>query len=360
MHIILSVLIQTWNIIEMSAFYIIFGFFIAGLLYIYIKPEKIKKYFGSKKISSVIYISLIGIPIPLCSCGVVPTAISFKRQGASTGATLSFLISTPESGVDSIAITYALMDPVMTFARPVCAFITATIAGILQNFLDTSEHKPADGKEDTCKVCEANCCSSMENVSFDKCSENHSFFEKIKAGLKYSFLDLMGDVSCWLIFGLTLAGLISVLIPAELIEGYLGSGFFSMLIMLVIGIPVYICASASTPIAAALVAKGASPGAALVFLLAGPATNIASIVVLTKFLGKRAVIIYLLTICICSLFLGWILNYFYLFFKIPPRALTGSVKEIFPEWFNVLFGLLFLAIVLYNWILILAKKHKKQ
>lgn len=356
MHIFLSVLLEVWNIIQISAFYILLGFFIAGLIYIYIKPEKIMKYFGGRKTSSVIYIALFGIPLPLCSCGVLPTAISFRRQGATRGATLSFLISTPETGIDSIALTYALMDPIITIARPLSAFLTATTAGIIQNFFDETETKTIEDVKDCCKV--DRCCDGT-NCAPESHARHHGFREKIKAGIKFSFIDLFGDVSGWLAFGLIVAGIISYLVPRELIESYLGGGISSMLIMLIMGIPLYICAVASTPIAAALIAKGASPGAALVFLLAGPATNIASLIVLTRFLGRKAVFIYLFTICICSLLLGWALNVFYKFFKITPHALTQVSTHMhshFCEWFNVFFAMVFLVLMIYNWILILKKK----
>lgn len=344
MEVIIGVLRESRSILMESSIYILFGFFVAGLIYIFVSAEKIAKYLGRGKIRSVIYASFWGIPIPLCSCGVLPTAISLKKQGANNGATIAFLISTPESGVDSIAITYALLDPIMTIARPISAFITATTAGILENISGSMHESDVNLTQDTCKI--DGCCSG-DNCSEDDHKGHHSFLEKIWAGLKYAFIDLIGDIAKWLIIGIIIAGLISYLIPADFVTEYLGGGIQSLIIMLIIGIPLYICATASTPIAAALVLKGMSPGAALVFLLAGPATNTAAIPVVTKFLGKKATGIYLATIAVMSVILGLTLDYVYLALGIKASALSGQVKEIFPEPVQIVASL-FLIILMIN------------
>ncbi len=336
MEVIIGILRESWDILMESSIYILFGFFVAGLLYIFVSPEKIAKYLGRGKIRSVIYASFWGIPIPLCSCGVLPTAVSLKKQGANNGASIAFLISTPESGVDSIAITYALFDPIMTIARPISAFITGTTAGILENISGSKSESYVNLTQETCKV--DGCCSG-DNCSEDEHKRHHSFLEKLWAGLKYAFIDLIGDIAKWLIIGIVIAGLISYLIPPDFVVKYLGGGIQSMIIMLIIGIPLYICATASTPIAAALVLKGMSPGAALVFLLAGPATNTTSIPVITKFLGKKATGIYLATIAVMSLILGLTLDYVYLALGIKAFALSGQVKEIFPASVRIIASL---------------------
>jgi uncharacterized membrane protein YraQ (UPF0718 family) len=117
------------------AIYMLFGFFVAGVLHAFFKPDRIKKTLGTGKIRPVVLSALFGIPIPLCSCGVVPVATSLKKQGANSGAALSFMIATPESGVDSIAVSWAILDPIMTVVRPVAGFVTALSTGIAQNFL---------------------------------------------------------------------------------------------------------------------------------------------------------------------------------------------------------------------------------
>jgi hypothetical protein len=260
---------------------------------------------------------------------VLPAAVSLRKQGASQGATTAFLISTPESGVDSIAVTYAMMDPVMTAARPVSAFITAFVAGVAENLFSFRKDAPPAIPDLSCPV--DGCC---DGVGCDPLvhRNHHSFHEKLRAGLKFAVTDLWGDMAPWFFLGLLLAGLITVLIPDNIFSRYLGSGLPAMLLMLAVGIPLYICATASTPIAAALILKGVSPGAALVFLLAGPATNMASITVLVGTLGKRATAIYLSAIAVCSVLLGLAVDQIYAVLGISAKAAAGQAAEIFPEW----------------------------
>jgi uncharacterized protein len=258
---------------------------------------------------------------------VLPAAVSLRKQGATQGATTAFLIATPESGVDSIAVTWAMMDPVMTVARPASAFITACVAGVAENLFSFRKGVPPAIPDLTCPV--DGCC---DGVACDpKVHRNHhSFNEKLRAGLKFAVTDLWGDMAPWFFFGLLLAGLITVLIPDDLFSRHLGSGLPAMLLLLAVGIPLYICATASTPIAAALILKGVSPGAALVFLLAGPATNMASITVLLGTMGKRATAIYLAAIAVCSVLLGLAVDHVYAVLGISAKAAAGQAAEIFP------------------------------
>lgn len=248
------------------------------------------------------------------------------------------MISTPESGVDSIAVTYALMDPVMTVARPAAAFITASAAGLAENLTVQEKDSAPWVPNLSCPV--DNCCDGVD-CDPETHRRHHSFFEKIKAGLIFAFMDLWDDMAGWFFLGLILAGLITGFIPSEWMNRYLGGGLTAMLVMLLVGIPLYICATASTPIAAALILKGVSPGAALVFLLAGPATNITSLTVLAGTLGKRSTAIYLTAIAVfsiaCGLMLDWMIGYF----GWTVQALAQSPKEIIPEWLEYL-GALFL------------------
>ena len=253
--------------------------------------------------------------------------MSLRKQGATPGATTAFLISTPESGVDSIAVTYAMMDPVMTAARPVSAFITALTAGVIENLFSYRKGDAPVVPDLTCPV--DGCCDGL--ACDPKVHRNHhSFNEKLRAGLKFAVTDLWGDMAPWFFFGLLLAGLITVLIPDDLFSRHLGSGLPAMLLLLAVGIPLYICATASTPIAAALILKGVSPGAALVFLLAGPATNMASITVLLGTMGKRATVIYLAAIAVCSVLLGLAVDHVYAALGISAKAAAGQAAEIFP------------------------------
>ena len=263
---------------------------------------------------------------------MLPAAVSLRKQGASNGATTAFLISTPESGVDSISITYALLDPIMTVARPVVAFVTAAVAGITENLLGSNNETTRITPDLSCPV--DGCCNG-ENCSPEEHQHHHTFGEKLYAGMRFAIDDLWEDLAGWFMIGMVLAGLITVLIPPDMFGQHLGAGLPAMLIMLAVGIPLYICATASTPIAAALILKGVSPGAALVFLLAGPATNIASLTVLTGVLGRRATAIYLTSIAVCAVLFGLIVDQLYAFLGISAQAVIGQASEIIPHWVGV-------------------------
>jgi uncharacterized protein len=310
-----------WNTFTDAGIYILFGIFLSGIIQIFIQPDQIGKYLGKPGFKSVLWASLLGIPLPLCSCGVIPTAISLRKNGASKGSVLSFLISTPETGIDSITVSFGLLDPIMAVFRPIAAFITAIIAGIMENLFGLKEKTPDPEACPHCRYCEHD---ENEEAVIEAHPHLHSYFEKIKKGMNYAFIELLGEITKWLIFGISLAGIISYFIPPAFIEKHLGTGIQPMFVMLLAGIPLYICASASTPIAAAFIAKGMSPGVALVFLLSGPATNAATILNVAKFLGKRSAVIYLLSISVCSLLLGWLLNYIYFFTGLDIHKTLGQ------------------------------------
>ena len=262
---------------------------------------------------------------------MLPAAASFKKQGANKGALSSFLVTTPESGVDSIAITYALLGPIMAVTRPLAAFVTGVSAGFLENLLSSSKSWQQQ-EEDPATV-----------LPLEKDSPpTQGFWDRVKTGFKYGFGEVWGDIVFWFFIGLFLAGLITVLIPEQLFEQVLGGGLVSMLAMLLIGMPIYICATASTPIAAALLLKGASPGAVLVFLLAGPATNMTSLSVLTRILGKMGTLRYLLVIAVVSVLFGLGLDGFYSVFAIVPMAVVADTHELMPYWLKLSSAMLLL------------------
>jgi HflK protein len=322
-----------------SAIYILFGFLIAGILKVTVSTEKITKHLGGNNFRSVFLASILGIPLPLCSCAVLPTAISLRRQGASKGSTLSFLISTPETGIDSISITYALIDPVMTVFRPVAALITAVTAGIFANhFKNKLSTDGEDARDESDRAIEDVCaCETHED----------SRRGKINRLLQYAFVDLLDDIVFWLIIGIVIAGFISAALPDNFFKQYL-SGFSSMLVMFIIGIPIYMCAASSTPVAAAMILKGLNPGAALVFLLAGPATNIGTIAAVGRFLGKKMMVIYLGTIIVTSIYLGVILNIVYASVNINPTAVVGRASELMPASLKVAGSLTLLFLIIRN------------
>jgi uncharacterized protein len=354
MNIFFEMLYASWDILLKSSIYMLFGFFVAGILYVFIKPEKINRYLGKGKIRPVFLSALAGIPLPLCSCGVVPAAAGLRKQGANKGATLAFLISTPETGVDSIPITYALMDPLMAVVRPLAAFVTSIVAGIAENFIGEKKTEETASFRRRLTEVEGGCGSESGLLSAS--GKALTMREKIMSGLKYAYVDLLADIGPWFIIGVLLAGVISYLIPDNFAELYLGSRFSSMLVMLVAGVPMYICATSSTPIAAALILKGLSPGAALVFLLSGPATNIASLSMVARFMGKRSLVIYLGSIAVFALLFGVLTDFIYMKLGMSAQAIVGRSTEIFPpalEFFAA--GFLIILIVNAAW-----RKYKEN
>ncbi len=307
-NILFSIATASWEVLLESAPYMLLGFAVAGLLKAFVPTDLVHRHLGRSRLVNVLKASLFGVPIPLCSCGVVPAAAGLREQGASKGATAAFLISTPESGVDSVAITYALLDPLMTLLRPLAAFFTATLAGIAVNATQKNETEP---EQPSPAPVPSHGCSSGSCSSKPLPASSESLLHRARLGLAYSFGELLKDIGGWFLFGVLLAGVITALVPETFIESHLGNGFTPMLIMLVIAVPMYVCATASTPIAAALALKGLSPGAAMVFLLAGPATNAASIAMVAKIIGKRATVIYLGVIVGSSLALGMLANLLY-------------------------------------------------
>jgi hypothetical protein len=327
-NLIHAVVEASWLLLLDSSVYILFGILVAGLLKVFLNPETVAKHLGSGRFSSVIKAALIGVPLPLCSCGVLPAAVSLKKQGANKGATTAFLISTPESGVDSIAISYALLDPIMTVIRPVAAFITAVAAGFIENIIDWPKALAPVFPDISYPVEEQS--GTDETSTPDIPATHRGKWTKILAGMRYALVDVWGDIAIWFFAGLLIAGMIMALIPNEFMTRWLDGGFSSMLVMLVIGIPLYICATASTPVAAALILKGVSPGAALVFLLVGPATNITSLAVLVGILGKKSTLRYLFILSSCAILFGLAVDQLYRMAGISPQAVIGEAAELIP------------------------------
>lgn len=346
MTVVIQIAQASWDLFVEAAPYLFLGVLVAGLMYLFLAPETIARHLKSGKISSVFKAALLGIPLPLCSCGVLPAAASLRKQGANRGATAAFLISTPESGVDSIAITYALLDPLMTVIRPLAAFLTAFATGIMENLFSGQEEEAITLAPDL--GCRVDGCCDGQNCPPEEHRKHHSLGKKLWSGIKYGFFDLYRELSGWIFAGFIVAGAITLWLPSDLTSRYLGGGLSTMLLMLAAGIPTYICATASTPVAAALILKGASPGAALVFLLAGPATNVASLTVLTRVLGKRGVAIYLGFIAIFSMLLGLATDWLYDFLGISLQAkLASTTSELLPNWLNLGTALVLAGLILF-------------
>lgn len=304
------------RILNESSPYLLLGFTLAGLLHVLMQryPRATASLTGKGK-RPVFLASLIGLPMPLCSCGVLPAALSLRRNGASKGATASFLVSVPETDIVSILLTVALMGPLMGIFRPAAALVTAVTAGLIVNWID-SRSRTAVPVADTAPA--GGCCCTSESATTpaeDKqqesdCCSTEPKRERgwIARAFHFGFVEIFDDVIVQLAIGFVLAGVIVTWLPALGLENLVGDSPLLYLVMLLIGVPVYVCATASTPLAAGLIAGGISPGAAMVFLLAGPATNIAGLIVLNKEFGARVLSGYLAAIAICSVLAGALLD----------------------------------------------------
>lgn len=326
---LIKMLQASWLFYTESALYMLLGLTAAGLLHAFIRPETISRHMGCGRFKPVIKAALAGVPIPLCSCAVVPAAAALRKQGASRGATLAFLISTPETGADSIPITYALMDPFMTIIRPLAALITAMLAGFSEVVLNGNrssapDRLPAPG---SCQ-CQGG-CQQTSSVSDSHFSDTLS--AKLIEGMRYAYKEVLGDIGGWFVIGILIAGTVAGLVPDSFFQNVIGNPVLAMLAMMVVGLPTYVCATSSTPIAAAMILKGLNPGAALVFLLVGPATNMATLSMVTGLLGRRALAFYLATISFCALFFGFLTDFIYKQSGMTPVANLTSISEFFPH-----------------------------
>lgn len=280
------------------------GLFIAGMMRAFLPSDLLAKHLGKPGFMSVVKAALIGAPLPLCSCGVIPAAVGLRRGGASKAATTSFLISTPETGIDSISVSYAMLGPFMAIVRPIAAIFSAITAGLLVGRDD--ESKPAKKKaccyEKEEPEVEVSCCS------VEPAPSSRALLDKLKSGLRFTCIDLVKDITIWLIIGLVFAALVKTYVSNEFLAQW-GDGFLSFVVMALIGVPMYICATASTPIAAGLLFSGVSPGAVLVFMLVGPATNLATMGLVKAELGTRALVAYLCGVIGVGFIFGYLTNF---------------------------------------------------
>ncbi|MEN8149871.1 MAG: SO_0444 family Cu/Zn efflux transporter [Planctomycetota bacterium] len=325
MELLTNYLAAVFSMIAESAPFLLFGFFLAGLLRVLIPQKKVTRYLGGDSVKSVTLASIVGIPLPLCSCSVLPTATELRKSGAGKGATTAFLISTPETGVDSIGITWALLDPLFTLVRPLSALITALLTGSLVNHFVTSgwdSDEPAGDSTDG-ECADESCCAAVEPPNGRRTPR-----EAVREAARYAFGPLLDDLTPWFTLGFLLSGLLALAIPDGFFSENIPSGLLAGLIMAVVATPMYVCAAAATPLAAVLIAKGLDPGAALVFLLVGPATNAATMLVVLRLLGKRVLAIYLVGIVGCALVLGAIVSSLYAGSGMDlPAAASGLIEN---------------------------------
>ena len=337
--------------ITIAPFFLL-GLVISGLIKALIPEKTIKKNLAKKGITSIIKAAIFGMPLPLCSCGVIPVATEIKKQGASNGATTAFLIATPETGVDSISVSAVLLGPFMAVARPVSALFTAILTGIAIEKIATSPNGNVESK--TIKSCcstqgsnnsDHKCCSTPQASLKESCcssnpiADNPSLLQKFINGQKYSFTNLYDDTFKWLALGIIAAAAITTFVPSEFLKEYSGS-YIGMILIMLVSIPMYTCATSSTPIAAAMIAAGVSPGTAMIFLLTGPATNVATIGGMVKsHMGNTSAAIYVGGIAVSAFVTAIIVDYLITKYDFSITTINNTSEHLIPaaiSWVSVL------------------------
>ena len=330
----MNFLTETWSYLISAAPFLMLGLFLSGLIHVFISTDRIKKSLGGKGFSGIFKSSLYGIPLPLCSCAVIPTAATLKKSGASNSATSSFLISTPESGIDSIAMTYGMMDLPMTIIRPIAAFLSAFFAGTMQLMFNNEDILIEEEQKSCCK----------KNSSNDSNNNELTFAQKMKKSFHFSFIELMDDLAFWLAVGIFAGALINFLVPPNFFEGL--DGILGRVVILAIGVPLYICASATTPVAASLVMKGMSPGMALLILLVGPATNVSNILVIGKYIGKKGIMINVFSIVVIALIMSFVTDYIYTSFSLPVNFKVEAHEHAHTSILDIILTVSFVILLL--------------
>jgi hypothetical protein len=355
------------NLLELSleaAPWLVLGFALGGLMKALIPTAFLQRHLSGNGIGSISKAAVLGAPLPLCSCGVIPAAIGLRQAGASKPATASFLVSTPETGIDSISITYALMGPVMAVVRPVAALVSALTAGILvalfgekeqpeiTRTVTETETKSCCGSKPATPVTETSCCDSQARpeeqsscCTKEPLTATESLPKQAWAGMHYAFTRLLDDIAFWLVIGMIFAALTRTFLPADFLAQW-GQGIVAMLVMMLAGVPMYICATASTPVAAGLMMAGMSPGVALVFLLTGPATNISTLGVIGRELGQRSMWLYLFAVGATAIISGLLLDAVVSLWQIDITTQLHAAHDSFPALISWASLLLLIALVL--------------
>ena len=317
--------------------YLVFGFLLAGLVYAYLPPDFVRDKLGERGTGAVLRGALYGVPLPLCSCSTLPVAVSMRRRGASIGAVGSFLISTPQTGVDSIVVTWTMLGPLFAMFRAAAAFISGVTGGLILNFFHGEVKDPkthADDPQDCCS------CSAEEGCE----SKNRHDISRFKLFMTYGLRELPEEIGGALILGILIGGIIEAAVPQDLVETALSPGIKGLFLAMLVGIPMYVCATSSVPIALAFLLKGASPGAAFVFLMTGPVTNTAQISAIYSVFGKRNLLIYLSIVFMSSFLFGALIDQI-----MGPMDFSKDARreEVLPSWVNLFSGLvLSIAIIL--------------
>lgn len=344
------------NILNQMSPYILLGFLLAGMLHVFVRPATMSRHLSGRGWKPVLKAALVGIPLPLCSCGVLPTAVAFRRQGASKGATTSFLIATPQTGVDSIAATYALLGLPFAIIRPIAALVGSFFGGVAVSAADDNgeDHAKHELKETVDPDSIECACSGEHSSDINHCCDDErvasrGLFGKLIAAVRYGFVDMVASVGKWLVIGLVVAAIITVAVPDSLFLSLAQYPLLAMLVMVAVAVPMYICATGSIPIALSLMLKGLTPGVGFVLLMAGPAANFASVMVLNKSLGKRATAIYVGSVIATALIFGLIIDYLLPghWFAFSGTASSTAHCHVEWPWFPTACSALLVGLLLY-------------
>lgn len=341
---------------EMSP-YILLGFILAGLLHVFVRPEVMTRHLAGHGWKPIFKAALFGIPLPLCSCGVLPTTVALRRQGASKGASTSFLIATPQTGVDSITATYSLLGLPFAIIRPIAALFGALGGGMAVDIADRKKHDATNVDNQDTPItdnCTDNCCSTDNN-------HNHSegFIHKLYEALRYGLIDMVASVGKWLVIGLIVAAMITVAVPDSLFTGLAKYPIIAMLVMVIVAVPMYVCATGSIPIAMSLMLKGLTPGVGFVLLMAGPAANFASVMVLRRTLGSRTTYIYIVAVVITAIAFGMIIDYLLPASWFLPQMHHISGHSHGAGLFETSCSVILIILLIYSAIRNFSRSHKK-
>lgn len=343
-----------WDLVIESAPWLLVGYLLAGIIKQVIPSSWVEKQLSGQGFGAIVKGAFIGAPLPLCSCGVIPTALAIRKAGASKGATSSFLVATPETGVDSISFSYAVLGPIFAIARPIGALTSAIIAGSLVSAIDKDEGVAAEETTSCSK-----CCAS-EAKAKEAATEQTlpPLGQRFVDAVKYGYGRMISDTAKWLSIGLVAAAVITAVVPQSFFLQW-GDGLMAMLVMVIVGLPMYICATASTPVAASLLFAGVSPGAALVFMLTGPATNIATMGVIKEQLGMRSLTAYLVGVIGTAIVCGLLLNQLYSSFGWPLQLSMAEHGASVPLW-RQLAAVFLVALVVRVWVAPLWSRLSKK
>jgi uncharacterized membrane protein YraQ (UPF0718 family) len=381
MSIAVDIVVNTWLLFLKAAPWLLLGLVIAASIRAFVPQARIAGWLGGRGAWPTVKAALIGAPLPLCSCSVIPVAVGLHRSGASRASTTSFLIATPETGADSVGASYALLGPFFTVVRPAAAITSAVITGLASHLMPASRRSPTHSagcceksrvKDDCCAPSPAqttdptDCCNEPSahrsagaaatrgvapatadtSASAGCCASRDTppgVGARLADGLHYAITRILDEFGLWLLVGLVVAGVTLSVVPPQTLATY-GSGFTAMLIMLAISVPLYVCATQSTPIATALLAAGMSPGAVLVFLLAGPATNLATIGAVRQEFGSVFASFYLGCMSACALAFGLATDAAVAAFGIDLATGVDADHAVMPLWLSLPSAVLLIAI----------------